>query len=97
MFRFVSSLLCLLNKYVCVFASEFVYVCVCMCMKVCVSAHVYMFMTFRTYMLSSVVKDAATFELEFCGHEQIKAQTNVRPHCVLLNFEHTKNWNPSKM
>ena len=47
-------------------------------------------------MSSWVVTDTTTFELELRGHKQATAQAHVRPHCVWLNFEHTKNSNPSK-
>ena len=33
-------------------------------------------------MLSSIVKDATTFELELCGCKQATAQAHVRPHGV---------------
>ena len=28
--------------------------------------------------------------MELCGHKQATAQAHVQPHCVWLNFEHTK-------
>ena len=34
--------------------------------------------------------------MELCGHKQATTQAHVRPHCVWLNFEHTKNSNRSK-
>ena len=34
--------------------------------------------------------------MELCGHRQATAHAHVRPHCVWLNFEHTKNSNRSK-
>ena len=48
------------------------------------------------FVLSWIVKDATTFEMELCGCKQATAQAHVRPHCVWLNFEHTKNSNRSK-
>ena len=47
-------------------------------------------------MSSWIVTDATTFEMEFCGHTQATAHAHVQPHGVWLNFEHTKNSNPSK-
>ena len=43
-----------------------------------------------------MVKDVTTFEMQLCGYKQATAQAHVRPHCVCLNFEHTKNSNRSK-
>ena len=62
-------------------------------MRVYVSAHVYMFMTFHNgfmfllqltyvYMLSRIVTEATTFEMELCGNKQATAQAHVRPHGV---------------
>ena len=48
------------------------------------------------FVLSRIVKDTTTFEMELCGHKQATAQAHVRPHCVWLNFQHTKNSNRSK-
>ena len=50
-----------------------------------------------SYMSSCIVTDTTTFEFEFCGHKQAIAQAHVRPHCLWLNFEHTKNSNRSKI
>ena len=44
----------------------------------------------------SIVTDATTFEMELCGHKQATAHAHLQPQCVCLNFEHTKNSNPSK-
>ena len=103
MVRFVSSLPSLLHQYVNVYVYVYVYVYV--------SAHVFLFMTFHNgfmfcyilnihkyleNMLSSIVKDATTFELEFCGRKQPRAQAHVRPHCVWLNFELTKKFESFK-
>ena len=111
MVRFVSSLLSSLHQYVyvigvCVCVCVCACVCVCVlrtCMRKCyvydlppwfhvfAASYIYIYI----YMLSSIVKDATTYELEFCGHKQVTAQAHVRPHCVWLNFEHTKKSNPS--
>ena len=32
------------------------------------------------YMLSSIVKEATTFEMEMRGHKQATAHAHVRPH-----------------
>ena len=73
-----------------------------------VYAHMYMFMSFHSsfmfllhllhiyFQISSIVKDTTKFEMELRGHKQATAQAHVRPHCVWLNFEHTKNSNRSK-
>ena len=49
----------------------------------------------RTYTYTSVsswtVTNTTTFVMELCGHKQSTAHAHVRPHCVWLNFEHTKN------
>ena len=83
-------------------------VCVCVCVRVCARVNVYdlpqwfhvvatsYLYIYLKYLLSSIVKDATTFELEFCGRKQPTAQAHVPPHCVWLNFEHTKNSNRSK-
>ena len=47
-------------------------------------------------MLSWIVKDTTTFEMELCGCKQAAAHAHGGPHGVWLNFEHTKNSNPSK-
>ena len=44
----------------------------------------------------SIVTDATTFEMKLCGHKQATAHAHLQPHCVWLNFEHTKNSNHSK-
>ena len=79
---------------ICICVSVSVSVNVSVSVRVC--ARVY-FMTFHNgfmffatsyiyiiyiYMLSSIVKDATTFDLEFCGYKQATAQAHVRPHCV---------------
>ena len=48
------------------------------------------------YVSSWIVTDATTFVMELCEHKQATAQAHVQPHCVWLNFEHTKNSNRSK-
>ena len=48
------------------------------------------------YMLSRIATDATTFEMELCGHKQATAQAYARPHCVWLNFEHTKKFESFK-
>ena len=56
----------------------------------CINKYVYV------YIYIHVVTDTTTFEMELCGHKQATAHTHVPPHCVRLNFEHTKNSNRSK-
>ena len=48
------------------------------------------------HMLSWIVKDTTIFEMELCRCKQATAHAHVQSHCMWLNFEHTKNSNPSK-
>ena len=50
----------------------------------------------KNYMLSWIVKDTTTFEMELCGCKQATAHAHGQPHGVWLNFEHTKKFESFK-
>ena len=54
--------------------------------------HVFATSYIYIYTLSSIVKDATTFEIELCGCKQATAHAHLQPHgvCVIELWTHQK-------
>ena len=63
-----------------------------------IRSHISMFENICLYknMLSCIINDKTTFEMELCGRKRATAQAHAQSHCMWLNFEHTKKFESFK-